>query len=153
MTPEEQVHLSRSIFVDIQGHLSRSPFIIWRSYVKPCLSFKLFNCVKTQVYQLNTYKLFFLVCREPCHLLFVGLHLLFIILEVSHYKPKTRQAEMKHETPTEALSGFYMWLIFEIEILRFFWAKLVQTKWNISHLFSLALCLKSSTAFMNRVTL
>ena len=38
---------------------------------------------------LNTYKLFFFIRREPHHLLFVSLHLLFVKLEVSHYKPKT----------------------------------------------------------------
>lgn len=34
-----------------------------------------------------TYKLLLLICAEPCHLLFVGLHLLFVVLEVSHYEP------------------------------------------------------------------
>ncbi len=35
-----------------------------------------------------TYKLLLLICGEPCHLLFVSLHLLLVVLEVSHCEPR-----------------------------------------------------------------
>lgn len=35
-----------------------------------------------------TYKLFLFISWEPVHLLFVCLHLLFVILKVSHHEPK-----------------------------------------------------------------
>lgn len=107
-----------------------------------------FKLLLAQACHLNTYKLFLFVRREACHLLFVGLHLLFIILEVSHYKPKTTKAEIRLLMHKEAMSGLY----FQLDFF-FFFTQHVIAQWNISYLFSLALCLKSSTAFMNRVTL
>lgn len=37
-----------------------------------------------------TYKLLLLICWESCHLLFVCLHLLFIVLKVSHCEPRNK---------------------------------------------------------------
>lgn len=67
-----------------------------------------FKLLLAQACHLNTYKLFLFVRRKPCHLLFVGLHLLFIILEVSHYKPETTKAEIRLLMHKEALSGLHI---------------------------------------------
>lgn len=93
--------------------------------------------LKENIFFFIPYKLFLFISGEPCHLLFVGLHLLFVVLKVSHYEP--RNAEFRAE-----ISSYIQFALF-----------ICQHQLNIrnAHLFSLALCLKSSTAFMNRVTL
>lgn len=71
-----------------------------------------FKLLLGQACHLNTYILLLFVRREPRNLLFVGLHLLFIILEVSHNKPKTTKAEIRFLMHKEALSGLYFELDF-----------------------------------------
>lgn len=74
----------------------------------------------------NTYKLLLLVCREPRHLLFVGLHLHFIILEVSHYKSKTTKPEIRLLKLTEALPGLYF-SIFDLLVLSGFMFEVIDS--------------------------
>lgn len=76
-------------------------------YATLLMAFIMFVCHSASCH-LNTYKLFLFVRREPGHLLFVGLHLLLIIQEVSHYKPKTTKTEIRLLKHKAALSGLYI---------------------------------------------
>lgn len=43
----------------------------------------------------TTYKLLLLICGEACHLLFVCLHLLLVILKVSHCEPRNKMSSVE----------------------------------------------------------
>lgn len=78
-----------------------------------------FKLLLAQACHLNTYKLFLFVRREPHHLLFVGLHLLFIILEVSHCKPFF----LNHEDTNQTSDAYRrtVWLIYLAGLFFFFY--------------------------------
>lgn len=83
-------------------HLPQNHFLYSKfpHHPTPLLLYMLRNIVLCIKYQ--TYKLFLLVSGQTCHLFFVCLHLLLIVLEITHCKPGSgHTAESRQSTVSE----------------------------------------------------